>query len=316
MSKAFFLLCWCFATSAFADILFVDMNSSASEVAAARREAERRGEAFVVVPTGAPTKPIDQIIQDALKQQVAKKRSFSSLIVSGHYTRAGNQGKFYGTANGTDVQITYARLSQILMDPAVASIRRNVKSLLLWGCYTARPRAIADWKGLLPGTKLVAGFNFAAPPSTALSSPVLMRNVLRLQSHLNDRNLINNVVGLLNLTQGKETPYNFFGNTNLTLVVQGCYLTSNMGRIDEEDLTECPPSLLNRLVRRRVRSFDPYANATSPTAELLQRARSHGETGLYRFRMDAIQYVNCFKLRDDLPSPEQINELCARFDCN
>lgn len=301
-------------TNAFADILFVDINQSTSEVTAARKEAARRGERLVVVPPENSTAPIEEDLRTAMRAHTKSGRTFSTLIVSGHYS----QQRFYGKNRGRDLEITYTRLNGVLRDPQFADIRKSIRSVLLWGCYTARPRAIADWKALLPRTQLLAGFNFAAPPSTALSSPVLMRNVLRIsEDHLTDRQLIKRVQGLLNFTEGREEPYNFFGNTNLALVVRGCYITSNMGRLAEDELTECPTSLVARLTKRRVRSFDPYKRGDLADEALRRRARSSGEEGLYRFKMDQLQYGNCFSSFPLLlPSREEINALCERWDCD
>lgn len=307
MSKLLFLLL--LSTNAWADILFVDLNNSASEVTEARAEARRRGERLVVLPQSSTTESFEQQIRNALTAQTNAKKTFSTVILSGHYARQ----KFYGDSG----EIPFGRLSAVFKDPQFSNIRKGVDSLLLWGCYTARPRAIADWKALLPGTQMLAGFNFAAPPSTALSSPRIMRNILRLShDNIRDRRLIGRVQELVNLTQGKEDPYNFFGNTNLAVVIRGCYVSSKIGNIREEDLMECPPSLIDRLIKRRKRSYDIYANATLSSAELETKARSHGEEGLYRFKVDAQQYAKCFEASGDLPDPAEILALCAHYRCD
>lgn len=84
----------------------------------------------------------------------------------------------------------------------------------------------------------------------------------------------------------------------------------------KRDLVECPRALINRLIRRRVRSYDPFANAASMTPELRSRARSGGEAGLYRFKIDSLQYANCFEMSDELPDPRDIQQLCIAWDCD
>lgn len=311
MSKLLCLLIVLCCTSAYADILFIDVNDSASEITEARREARRRGEALVIVPSRNSTATIEDELKRVLFAQVMANKTFSTLVVSGHYSRQ----KFMSETNSRE--ISYSKLSSILRDPRYRSIRSGIDSVLLWGCYTARPRAIADWHALLPNTQMLAGFNFAAPSSNTIASPRIMRNILQMShDNMNDRRIVRRVQNFVNLTQGSEDPYDLFSMTNLAVVVRGCYVSSKIGVLDASRLTECPPSLISRLISRRRRSYDPYLNANQSDPELRQRARSHGETGLYRFKVDSEQYYNCFLGNSELPDPTEIQRLCAQFDCN
>ncbi len=71
IASLFFL----FATTASADILFIDTNNSPEEIAAAKKGADARGEKLVVVPTRTPEqqKVLDQIHQYELQIAVATK---------------------------------------------------------------------------------------------------------------------------------------------------------------------------------------------------------------------------------------------------
>lgn len=310
MSRFLYLLFF-IATSAYADILFIDVNNSTTEVTEARREARRRGETLVVVPARNSTETIENELKSVLFAQVMAGKTFSTLVVSGHYSRQ----KFIGESNGRE--ISYSRLSSILREPRFSSVRSGIESVLLWGCYTARPRAIADWHSLLPNTQMLAGFNFAAPSSNTIAAPRIMRNILQMShDNINDRRLVRRVQNFVNLTQGNEDPYDLFSMTNLAVVVRGCYVSSKIGVLNANRLTECPPSLISRLISRRRRSYDPYLNANQSDPELRQRARSHGETGLYRFKVDSEQYYNCFLGNAELPDPSEIQRLCAQYDCD
>lgn len=313
MNKASLLLLLILPLSAFADILFVDMNNSQSEVAEARREARRRGENLVVIPSSRSSSSVKDQLNDALFGKVLKGEAFSTLVVSGHYA----DGKFYGENHGRRQNLTYSELASVFRDSINAPARAGVESLLLWGCYTARPRAISDWQGLFPNTEMIAGFNFAAPSAQTIASPRMMRNVLRMShEEINNRRLISRVDEFINLTQGNEDYYDLFAMTNSVVVARGCYMSSKTGFISVDQLQECPQSMIERLIKRKRRSYDPFVNANSSNADIRSRARSHGESGLYRFMIDSQRYANCFRSTSSLPDPSEVSQLCQRFNCN
>lgn len=307
---AFFLA---ISNCAFADILFVDMNNSVSELTEARREARRRGENLIVVPNRNQTKPVSEQLEEVLFSQALSGDSFSTMIVSGHY----GDGKFYGENHGRTQNLRYSELATIMRDPMIASIRNGVDTLILWGCYTARPRAISDWQGLFPQTQMIAGFNFAAPSSNTIASPRMMRNVLKTSyDNINDRRLVSRMRDFINATEGNEQYYDIVGMTNPVFITRGCYISPRIGNIPVSRLVECPPSMIERLIMRRRRSYDPFVNANSSDPEIRRRARSSTESGLYRFKIDSLRYGACFGMSSQLPSTDEVISLCNQLQCD
>lgn len=313
MNKLLVLIVLLISIQVRADILFIDMNNSASEVAVARAEARRRGVDLVIVPQRGSRASVKVQLEEALNDRFLSGPQFSSLIVSGHY----GDGKFYGENFGATQSLTYSELATVFRDPMNAPLREGIDSLLLWGCYTARPRAISDWQGLFPGAEMIAGFNFAAPSAQTIASPRMMRNVLRMSyEEINNRRLISRVDDFINMTEGREDFYDLFSMTNSVVVAHGCYISSKTGYISVDRLEECPPSMIDRLIKRKRRSYDPFLNANSSSREMRERARSHGESGLYRFMIDSKRYANCFRASSLLPDPSEVDRLCRQFDCN
>ena len=315
MSRVLFFLLLC--QSVFADILFIDVNDSESEVREARLEARARGENLVVIPKATNSAPLaDQLretLNDSLFDHAFSDQKFSTVIVSGHYANS----RFYGENHGRNQELTYSEISSIFREPRFAPVRESVETLMLWGCYTARPRAIADWNNLFPNVEMLAGFNFAAPSSNTIASPRIMRNLLRAsRNNISDNRLRRSIQTLVNMTDGSEDPYDVFNMTNIAIVAGSCYMSSRLGNMRENRLVECPPSLIQQLINRRRRSFDPFDNGSPTNQELSSRARSSGENGLYRFKIDSIQYGRCFERTSQLPDPEEVRALCYRYNCD
>lgn len=307
------ILLFAISTSVNADILFIDMNNSVSEVIEAKKEAKRRGEELIVVPRRNANGSVSEQLSSVLFERVLSGKNFKTLIVSGHY----GDGKFYGENHGKSQSMTYSQLATVIRDPMLSSVRENIDTLLLWGCYTARPRAISDWQGLLPNTEMLAGFNFAAPTSKTIASPRMMRNLLKASyDNINDRELVRRMKEFVNATERNEKYYDIFNMTNPVFVTAGCYISPKIGNISVDHLVECPPSMIDRLIKRRKRSYDPFLNANSSSVELRKRARSHAEDGLYRFKIDSLRYKNCFSMSSQLPHPDEVSELCRDFKCD
>jgi hypothetical protein len=144
------------ATEARADILFIDANNSQEEVATARRAAIARGERLLVVPEHAKPGALNK---GFLNQQVGAAlktgRKFESIIVSGESIG----DKFLGKNGG----ITAEEISDVVHDNP--SLLKTVHSVYGLGCYSASFSMAIRWKTMMPGLKMIVGYDGQAPKS-------------------------------------------------------------------------------------------------------------------------------------------------------
>ncbi len=162
-----------------ADILFLDMNKAPLEIAAARRAAAARGERLIVIPN--PSSAVDsqrmtsEKLGEELQRLKAQSVNLSSVVISGH-----DGNGHFGGGNGS---ITSAALREAF-DKA-KPLGNNVRSLLLWGCYTATPGSIEfRWKASLPNVAAVVGFDGTAPSKERLGSQTYLEDFLTRERSL------------------------------------------------------------------------------------------------------------------------------------
>lgn len=173
------------AEAARADILFIDLNNGPGEIAAAQRAAQKRGEKLIIYK-GTPNQTQTDLEEDLtrkLSELKGQKVSLSSVVVSGH---DGN-GHFFGL-NG---EISSESLNQSFKKSEMGD---NVRSLMLWGCYTGTPGALEQhWKKAMPNVNMVAGFEGSAPANTQAASANLLQDALekeKMLSQLKDENAV------------------------------------------------------------------------------------------------------------------------------
>lgn len=211
-----------FSLNASADILFLDLNDAPAEIAAARRAAAARGERVIVFPVVAPevrrriqelrsvyerassvrsackenceslqqqqnsaynalqsVRNENRMNGEKLKEEIgrlkAQNTTLTSIVISGH---DGNGG--FGGENGS--------LSEQQMAEALAAhppMADSVRSLLLWGCYTATPASIEmQWKTPFPNLVAVAGFDGSAPGKDKLGAATYLEDFLKKEKQL------------------------------------------------------------------------------------------------------------------------------------
>ena len=211
------LACYLFSSLVFADVLYVSFNFASDELKNAEKAATMRGEKLIVYPQISSedkkrlatiyyqlerskyTKAIEDV--SALEEEekkitekyrsIAKKNTLdkllrsldkknvqlSSLVISGH---DGN-GEFFGNllpdeANEEELGKTFQKYPDLT---------KNMRSLLLWGCYTTTPYTVSSvWKKMFPQLEVVAGFDGRAPLSSRESSGGHLKNILVKEKEL------------------------------------------------------------------------------------------------------------------------------------
>ncbi len=116
---------------------------------------------------------LPQVDKDYLKKELKKLASenvkLSSVVISGH---DGN-GQFVGSQGRlSDKDISEAFQSS-------APLGDSVRSLLLWGCYTTNIGSLEkNWKPILPGLNMIAGFDKIAPAGDKAPNWTYLEDVL------------------------------------------------------------------------------------------------------------------------------------------
>ena len=165
MKRFGFLISLFLSFTAKADILFLDLNNSAQEVESAKRAARARGENVIVIPSS--QSPVRQSaggkkinmdsIKAELRQYDQQGAKISSVVVSGHDGNGQFTGEF-GTVSSDILEDAFA---------TVPNMMQNVRSVLLWGCYTTTLGSLeGHWKSVFPNVAVFAGFDGRAPNNT------------------------------------------------------------------------------------------------------------------------------------------------------
>ncbi|RYZ62549.1 MAG: hypothetical protein EOP09_18685, partial [Proteobacteria bacterium] len=177
------------ANVAHADIVFLNMNGSATEIPAAQAVANANGERLYVIPKnpGAisaenyDTKNVVQELTELALQGVRPR----TMIVSGHHAR---EEGFWGK-NGEVALYYMAEIAPRQGQPGHQEIHeffRSLQSVYLWGCYTgslshAAMMVNGENKGF-PNVQFVVGFGEKGPINTDPLSGRMLSDVLKRES--------------------------------------------------------------------------------------------------------------------------------------
>ncbi len=159
--------------TAYADILFLDLNNSPKEIEAAQKAAKQRGEKLIVFPDKSTDNSIDFTSRLSAKLQEMKNGStqskISSVILSGHN---GN-----GHFTGSNASLSYVQLQRVI--ESNPELTDSVKSLYLWGCYTSTPGSIINnWKPAFKNLDVIIGYDGVAPANNSISGHKFLTDAL------------------------------------------------------------------------------------------------------------------------------------------
>jgi len=167
--------------TAYADIVFVNMNGSTTEIPAARAVTHQTGEKLYVLPEqNSPGYTTEQLTQDLVRLAKLGVRP-RAMIISGHHVK--NQGYF-----GTNGEVSLHRIFQLMPreDSDVQAYFASLQSLYLWGCYTGTltnaDRLLRGYGTPFVNTKYVVGFADKAPLSTVPASGQVLKDMLLRES--------------------------------------------------------------------------------------------------------------------------------------
>ena len=171
------------APTAHADIIFVNMNGSTTEIPAAQQAASQLGEKLYVLPSqniSGEKYKTEQLTQDLVRLAKLGVRP-RAMVISGHHVK--NQGYF-----GTNGEISLHSILNYTdqSDGEVQQFFASLRSLYLWGCYTGTltnaDRLLMGYNTAFTNTKYVVGFADKAPLSTVPASGQVLKDMLLQES--------------------------------------------------------------------------------------------------------------------------------------
>ncbi len=227
-----------FSSAAHADILFVDLNGSDTEIRAATAAAKARGERLVVVPPVELRQYAHDHIPSAVPELAAaavaeleqQGRPLTSVVVSGH-----SNGKMFFGWSGTIELSDFHQLAE-----AHPFMRESLRSVLLWSCYSGTIGNFAVWKKEFPQLAVVFGYSDAAPKAKTAASPALLKEALIGEDHIDDA---------LNLKAARRAvkELSLAQRTYLSALIGECYVGVKTGSLRLDDMLRACPRELARL---------------------------------------------------------------------
>jgi hypothetical protein len=256
------ILLFCISLNSYADIVVLNFNRNNSTVASAKIAAKKRGEKVIEYPKNGEKLNAQQL--DVYMKELKNKGSkISSFIFSGH----DGGGEF----SGHDGSLYKSDVRDILKD--YPEITKDVKSLVLRGCYTATPdeTIYADdegWQDMFPNLNMIAGYMGAAPSSERKHSKAFIQEVLELESQMYLEDSVNEIEKMFS-----DIDHSLY--TSNTIYFKTCheqkfrYLNKEfqrkgMGALSKEDIEKmCNPVE----IKRHLKVARKYIDATAPGAE-------------------------------------------------
>ncbi len=225
----------------------------------------------------------------ALKRIEKNNIQLTSVVFSGH---DGN-GVFMGTAGGfrePDIAEAF---------DAVPRLKKGVRSVMLWGCYTANMGALNHWwKKTFPDAELIAGFDGVAPSGAKAGSANYLEDILVKEKELTA--IKDEKEMALAFKRLKDVPY-----MNAALCSNDIYvsnsLTFSLGQADANCQTQNLESIQ--------KIYSCYKNAETPACA---NPPSDYRTGELRQIYNNLQrYRHCFEEKStaDIPNPENVIRL-------
>ena len=303
-----------------ADVLFIDLNFSPTEVKAAEKAASARGEKLILLPEipaatriridklkqnmltvehkneqllarieqarkgqirlsfaelkrleiqlgnsweersrseqafeeAAAKFPIDKAVLSKAFSQFPRGTSISSIVLSSHQA-----GGFFGTAGRLE------RQDLIELLKAQPQVYAGLKSLYLWGCYTATLATVKTWREELPTVQVIAGYDDRAPKGYRPASASYLHSLMTQEKKIGDKAVkARNSHEDMQRFQSAVKQLKGFSETNAAFCAADIYV-NHKGATILEHLEDCPEQIY-RVAEQGKREFKKYLEAKEP----------------------------------------------------
>jgi hypothetical protein len=216
----------------------------------------------------------DKTLDNEIASLSKNNTAISSVIFSGH-NGGGSIAGITGRINKSDffssMNKHYGKMPHL---------KDSLHSVLLWGCYSATPEEIMEWKAAYPTLKIIAGFNGVAPSNTQLAGTNIMKDLLINEAKLTSQVSPQKVKKAIQDLQSIQTTYS-------GIYVNSCgeeyYYNKDFNGTHFKtfnDMKSCaPPNLPDELAK-----FQQFFSGALP----------HNEAEMRRIYDYARQFDHCF----------------------
>jgi hypothetical protein len=162
-------------------VLFLDTRASKSEVTSAAKAACERGEAFLRLPKASTVLNRDHL-QSTFNELAAQNVAVTAVVASGH-----DGG---GYVSGSDPQGYHSFSKNDIIETFKAAysnspeLKKQFKSIYMWGCWTMGPSEVQIWRQSLPDLKIMAGFIDKGPLNTTLATKTILYDLLMQEKNI------------------------------------------------------------------------------------------------------------------------------------
>jgi hypothetical protein len=330
----------CF-NNARADVLFLDFNNAAPEVAAARRAAERRGEKFYVFPGPLTTaekekyqrlkKESDTLYKqiyvayeskdnatvttlstkleqvDAELSQVSDKRLTAQSLkqyLDKNQSLRPSAVILSGHDGNSNYTGTFGSLNVKQFTEVMGERATDVRSVYLWGCYTSTPAEIlSSWKVATPNVSVITGFEGKGP------SPKWPQNMAYLEDVLvKEKRLLAEADGkkIVELVRSA----NSFNQMSTATCVGDVYVTPTKVQSMQEIATSCMQPVPDK-IKTQIKNYQCLRHAT--TANCSEPPNDTGHSELREFYSYIQSHKHCIDINPDvyreLPMTDEVLNL-------
>ena len=295
-NKSLALLAFVFASlgsvnSAKADILFINLHMSSSELKAAQEAAALRGEKVIVIPDapesvrteyGSLTQKLDklqkqkssdkrdqdiEVVQKQLepirtkysvsvediKSAVSKVEKNGSKISAFIISGHNSQGAFWGDLGSVSENDLQSVVSN---HPAFG---KSVTGVFLWGCYAGSITTAGEWKSIFPNANLVLGFTLSAASAWNPLSAQMLKDGLVKENTLASQKTNKDLTKCFRQV-------NSFLNGAAGAIVNQCYVSTSVSATSIDDVKKgCETG--EKLLQDEEHTYDKYYSAEDPGFE-------------------------------------------------
>ncbi|MBK9323947.1 MAG: hypothetical protein IPM97_13560 [Bdellovibrionaceae bacterium] len=294
-----------------ADIIFINLNGSATEIPAIQSVAAQMGERVYILPQKGPGEYTSQYetiqltteLVELAKQGVRPR----ALVVSGHHSK--NEG-FWGT-NGEASLYYIGKILPKQGEEGYQEAREffaSLQSVYLWGCYTGQLghvyRLLNGENAAFPNTKYVVGFGEKGPLNTDPLSGRMLKDVLLKESQLRNGTTEQTYTLLKTIPSYQQRDL---------LIHKGTTFVSKIGAMTQEQfIRSCADSSRKEVLKNSIQLiWDYYWNRIGPIPENtskseLREAYENLQRNSYCIKMGAVDLSKHF---GEVPSPSNVIRL-------
>lgn len=142
--------------------------------------------------------PFEDAVKDRLQQLAHDDVAIKAVVMSGH----DGGGAIRGELGGTDKTAFAKMMHEAYADKKM--LESQLDTVLMWGCYTATPVEVMEWREEFPKLKILAGFFDSGPSNVRPASFELMQDLLIKASEIakkcDEKELKSSIRGLTHLT--------------------------------------------------------------------------------------------------------------------